>query len=441
MNSRTDTQHRSLVPWPTVIGPRPGLKEINVICWALFCLCVVTPAVVILSMQMKSSNLYFEKAPVDFVYFYGIGQIAKTHPAIDVYDYQLQTEIFNKIQPLRNGKYGPSPYPPFVSQFFRLFAGLSFKSAFLLWFAISLTLYVAGIVLALRAFLPEEPLVRSLILCFALSSSPFLLNTLGNGQLSSIGLFFMVLALLFQKRSMPILSGTALSVLIYKPTLLLIVVPMLVITRRFKTLLGVTSGAGVLMLIATLIGGIRIWPAYLRFLSSFGQTSGVYGQSSLRLWKYVDLNSLSYAVPDGRSRIALTFLVCFVVAVALWAGIALWKSEGKNDPRQSLAWAVAITWTSLLNVYSPIYDSILIVIAIILALSALGELKWVRASEWVVLLAVLMFAVAWVTEAIAKNYGVQLLTLALLAFAITLTYLLQRANGTLFVSPAEVVIL
>ena len=342
MNSRTDTQHRSLVPWPTIIGPRPGLKEINVICWALFCLCIVTPAVVILSMQMKAGNLYFEKAPVDFVYFYGIGQIAKTHPAIDVYDYQLQTEIFNKIQPLRNGKYGPSPYPPFVSQFFRLFAGLSFKSAFLLWFAISLTLYVAGIVLALRAFLPEEPLVRSLILCFALSSSPFLLNTLGNGQLSSIGLFFMVLALLFQQGSKPILSGTALSVLIYKPTLLLIVVPMLVITRRFKTLLGVTVGASILVLIATLLGGIRIWPAYLRFLSSFGQTSGVYGQSSLRLWKYVDLNSFSYAVSDGRSPMALTFLVCFVIAVALWAGIALWKSAGRNDPRQSLAWAVAI---------------------------------------------------------------------------------------------------
>ncbi len=54
-------------------------------------LCIVTPAVVILGMQMKGGNLYFEKSPVDFVYFYGIGQIARTHPAIDVYDYQLQT--------------------------------------------------------------------------------------------------------------------------------------------------------------------------------------------------------------------------------------------------------------------------------------------------------------------------------------------------------------
>ncbi len=259
------------------------------VCWALFCLCIVAPAAFILGMQMKAGGLYFEKSPVDFVYFYGIGQIAKAHPAIDVYDYQLQSEIFNKIQPLQDGKYGPSPYPPFVSQFFRLFAGLSFENAFLLWFAISLTLYLAGIVLALRSFLPEDQLTRSLILCFALASSPFLLNTLGNGQLSSIGLFFMAMALLGEKGSRPILSGIALSVLIYKPTLLLIVVPMLVITRRFKTLLGLTVGASTLMLTATLISGIRIWPAYLHFLNSFGRTSGVYGQSSLRLWKYVDL--------------------------------------------------------------------------------------------------------------------------------------------------------
>ena len=150
--------------------------------------------------------------------------------------------------------------------------------------------------------------------------------------------------------------------------------------------------------------------------------------------KYVDLNSFSYAVLDGRSPIALTFLVSFVIAIAIWAGVALWKSAGGNAPQRSLAWAVAISWTMLVNVYSPIYDSILIVIAIILAISALGELKWLRAREWVVLLAVLMFAIAWVTEPIAKNYGVQLLTLALLAFAMALTYLLQRANRALFVS-------
>lgn len=134
---------------------------------------------------------------------------------------------------------------------------------------------------------------------------------------------------------------------------------------------------------------------------------------------------------DGRSRIALAFLVSFVMAVAIWAGVAWWKSAGDNDPQQSLAWAAAIAWTMLVNVYVPIYDSILIVIAIIISLSALRRLKWMRARDWVVFLAVSMFAIAWMTEPVAKRYGVQLLTLALLAFAVTITYLLQRASRTI----------
>lgn len=429
MNGPIDIEHRTHLPWPRILGPRPGLKEINVVCWALFCMCIVAPSVVIFTMQMRAGNL-----SVDFVYFYGIGQIAKTHPAIDVYDYRLQQDVFNKIQPKHDGLYGPSPYPPFVSQFFRLFATLSFEHAFFLWSAISLVLYLAGITLALRAFFPDDPLTQSLVSCLALAFSPFLVNTIGNGQLSSIGFFFLVLALLAERRSRPILSGLALSVLIYKPTLLLIFLPMLVITRRLKTLLGLTAGAGALFLIATFLGGVRIWPTYLHFLDSFGRASGIHGQSSLRLWKYVDLNSFSYAVRDGRSRIALAFLVCFVMAVAIWAGVAWWKSAGDNDPQQSLAWAAAIAWTMLVNVYVPIYDSILIVIAIIISLSALRRLKWMRARDWVVFLAVSMFAIAWMTEPVAKRYGVQLLTLALLAFAVTITYLLQRASRTIPVS-------
>ena len=81
------------------------------------------------------------------------------------------------------------------------------------------------------------------------------------------------------------------------------------------------------------------------------------------------------------------------------------KSAGGNGPRQSLAWAVAIAWTMLVNVYSPIYDSTLIVIAVALSLSALGELKWLRAREWVVILALLMFSIAWITEPVASTWS------------------------------------
>ena len=428
MSGQSATQYRSFVSWPEkILGPRPGMKEINLTCWVTFILFLLAPICILLAIQYKDHNLYFEKSPVDFVYFYGTGKIADTHSAIDVYDYRLQLATFNGILPLDHGMYGPSPYPPFVSQFFRLFAKFSFSTAFLLWMAISLVLYVAGVTMVLKEFFPGDRLERSLILCFALASSPFLMNTLGNGQLTSIGLFFISLAIVEERRSRPFLSGLALSMLIYKPTLLLFAVPMLLLTRRLRTLGGFVAGAGALGLISTLAAGIRIWPVYLHFLNSFGRTSGVYGQSSLRLWKYVDLNSISYAVPGGRSRVALLLLACCVVAAAGWLVVVWWRSAGGDRAQQTLAWPVAMTWTMLVNVYYPIYDSILIVIAIIVALSALRELAWPRAFEWMVTLAVLTFAIGWFTEPVAKQSGVQLLTMAILAIAITLTGVLQRS--------------
>lgn len=425
---QSQTQHQSIVPWPKFLGPRPGLKEINLICWAVFTLCVVAPACIVLGLQLRSGNLYFTKSPVDFVYLYGTGQIANTHPAIEVYNYRLQLEVFNRIQPLDHGTYGPSPYPPFVSQFFRLFARMSFETAFLAWLGVSLVLYLSGVLLAVREFFPQDRLTQSLILCFALASSAFLLNTLGNGQISSIGLFALSLSIVLERRGRPFSSGLALALMAYKPTLLLFLLPMLILTRRFKTLGGFAAGGGILAAISTAIAGVRIWPTYVHFLNSFGKTSGVYGESSLRLWKYVDLNSFSYAVPEGRSRLALGLLAGIAVAAVGWSAVALWRSSVSDNAQRSLTWAVAITWTMLVNVYFPIYDSILIVLVITVALAALRDLHWSRAFEWLVLLGVAEFAVGWFTERVAKQYGVQLLTLVILAMAVSLTSVLRRAG-------------
>ena len=432
MNGLTHTEHRSFIPWPEkVLGPCPGLKEINLLCWGLFCLCVVLPACVVLALQYKAGKLYFERTPVDFVYLYGGGQIANTHPAVDGYNYPLQVEVFNRIVQMESGNtYGVSPYPPFVYQFFRLFAKLSFQNAFLLWFAISLLLYIAGVRMVLKEFLPQNRVGRSLILCFALASFPYLADTLGGGQMSPVGLFFMSLAIVQERKGRLFLSGLALSVLLYKPTLLLFAIPMLVLTRRFRTLLGFMAGGGILVLISSLLAGVGIWPAYAHLLQSFGRSTGVAGQKR-RLWKYVDLNSFSYAVPHGRSEVALALLGCFVVAIVIWVAVVLWRSAGGNPTDQVLTWAVAISWSMLINVYYPNYDSILLVIVVAICLSALRELQWSGAFSLALTLAVLTFAIGWFTEPVAKRYGVQLLTFVILAWAIATTLLLQSTKRSI----------
>jgi Glycosyltransferase family 87 len=430
MSEQTDTNGRSPGLWPeNILGPRPGLKEINLLCWALFCLCIVAPICFLLMAQFKTGRTYYESSSVDFVYLYGVGQIADQKGGAAVYDSHQQIETFNRIVPLKDAMYGPSPYPPFVPQFFRLFSRLSFGHAFLLWAILTLAIYVASILLLLKEFLPQQHLQQSLILCFSLAYYPFLRNTLANGQLSVLALCALAAAVLLERRGHFFMSGIAVSILAYKPPLLIFVLPMIVLTRRFKAFWGFVAGSVLLVVSSSFLAGPEIWPTYLRFLKSFGQTSGLYGKNATQLRKYVDLNSFSYAIPGGRSWPVLFGLGCICVAAAIWLAVVFLKLKPSDRSAQGLPWSATIAWTTVVNVYFPIYDSIVLVVVVIVSLEALRELGWTREAQRLVMFSLLIVAVSWVTEAFAKSHGVQLLTFVLLGFAVMQTRLLQRAAG------------
>ena len=423
----SNTKERSIL-WPErILGPRPGLKELNVICWGLFVGCIILPISVNLWVQIKNGALFFSQTAIDFVYFYGTGSIAADRSVCDVYNFPLQLEVFNKILPLHDGTYGPSPYPPFVSLFFRQFARMPFNYAYLLWVCISISLYAAGLALALRNFFPARRLEESLIVCFALSFYPFVFNTLFNGQLSCVAFFAVTIALSNENEGRPFRSGLALAALAYKPTLLLLAIPMLLLTRRFRTFMGFVAGASGLVCLSTIFAGPRVWEAYLQFLNSFAHVSGLYGQSSLRLWKFIDLNSFSYAIAGGRTLAGLLILASISTVSAVCLAALLWNSAKGNQPERYLAWAATLTWSMLLNVYYPIYDSILITISIMLSIAAAREMNCNRCTKGLTGLALLVFGTSWITESVAKAFGVQLLTLSILALGIAQMFLLRRA--------------
>ena len=413
---------KSGIGWPDkILGPRPGLKEITLVCWCLFVACLVVPLSVLLLLHWKAGSLG------DFVYFYGIGQLANEHSAAKLYDYASQLKIFNEIEPLRDGVWGPSPYPPFVALFFAPIARLPFRVAYLLWFGISLALFLFGIRAAVKGTFPKERLKGSLAFCFALAYPPFLMNTLMNGQLASVAVFCVGLAIALERRSKPILSGLALSVLTYKPTLLILLLPMLLLTRRFKALVGFVTGAAILVLVSTAFMGVQVWPVYTDFLRRFSKLSQTGGRSALLRWQFVDLNSLSYAVLGGRSRAGLIFLLGVTTIVAVWLATLLLKAPASSKPVQSMIWATVLTWTLVLNIYVPMYDSVLLTIALIVMLGALRELEWKGAEGWFALLALLIIAVSWITGPIAQSNGVQLLTILLSALGLWQAACLHRA--------------
>jgi hypothetical protein len=423
--------------WPErLLGPVPGLKEINLVCWGFFLLCLLPVVVAVVYAQFTTAGVLH----ADFVNHYGVGKLFNEYPASQLYNFDLQRKVFGGIFPVQKGLYGPSPYPPFVAETFSLFARLSFEKAYFLWMGISLILYLAGIGAVVATFFPRQRLKASLFFCFALASRAFLMDTLINGQLSSVAVFAAGLAISLDRRSKPLLSGLALAILIYKPTLIIILLPMLLLTRRFRTLAGFLGGSAFLLLASTTYAGIGVWSAYPQMLNFYGVKSGFSGTSSFLLWMYVDLNSFSYAIPGGRTTAGLAILACIILCVAVCLALLLWKSARSGVAAQSLAWAATLTWTLVLNVYVPRYDSILVALSLILTLAALEALGWRQAWRRMVFLALMVFAATWVTPEIAQSYKVQILTIVLFVLGVAQLILLRaaiRREPTLILGPVH----
>jgi hypothetical protein len=404
--------------WPQrILGPPPGLKGFVFVCWALL-LTGLVPFVFLLSIRWKMGSLS------DFVYFYGDGRIANEYSPSRFYDYGLQLKIFDEIDPTRGALYGPSPYPPFVPLFFGIFARLPLRAAYLAWIAISFSLYVVGIREIVREVFPAEPLKRSLVFVLAFAFSPFLMNDFANGQIASLAVFSLGLAIALDRRSQPFQGGIALSILCYKPTLLLLIIPMLLLGRKFRTFAGLCIGSLMLFLVTTAIDGIGIWRQYAEFLIFFGRVSR---SNVLRRWQFVDLNSLSYEIGERLGLSISTIVLVFVCVCALWLFVLFWRAAKGNRDIQDLVWANALTWTLLLNVYVPIYDSISIVIAFVLTIGVLFKNDSFAYRDFTVFLALLMLVISWKTLAIAQHHGVQVMTLLLIVIGIWQGLLLQAA--------------
>jgi hypothetical protein len=431
--NRTDDREygkKAFPRWPDrILGPTPGLKEINLFCWGTFAALLVTQYCYPLWIQLRNGTWHFQTGFVDFIYFYGIGHIANEYPLTRLYDYSLQMKIFNGIFPLHFGAYGPSPYPPFVAMFFSLFARLPYLPAYFLWAGVSLALYIAGVGFALGDMFPGERLKASLIFCFALAFAPFLRGTLADGQIGTVAVFSIGLAVFKERHAKPFSSGLALSILAYKPTLLLLLIPMLLLTRRFRALRGFMTGAALLILAVTACAGMQIWSAYTRFLGIFGGVVGLNGRSSLFLWRYVDFSSFFETIYGIQSKAELTVLASITCAITAVLAVLLWKSAGCGRAAQSLAWAATLTWTLLLNVYVPVYDSVLVPIAVVLTLEALREMKWNVDTGWTVFLSLFIFAASWKTDEIATSHKIQLLSIMLAVLGLWQLYLLRRAIG------------
>ena len=367
--------------------------------FTLYALAILAVSMTLQVRRIVNSNESFA-AQTDFPAFYAAGRNLNELPRGSLHDLEAQQRLYKETAPdVPEESALPFAYTPWFATLFSPLARLPYLPAYLTWLAVSLALFVAGFVYLWRSLglWPEWELAA---LAAALAFAPFHIYTLLGGQAAAFGFFWLALAVGLERRGRPLLSGAALGFLTYKPPLLLFIVPLLLLSGRFKQLKGWCVTSAALGAFSVALVGVEGAFAYARLLRHYVamRSSG----ASFTLFKFVDAQSALQLMGVPHAR----FIVPVLALASLPFAVLVWRR------RPALAWPVAVTLTLLLSGYTPIYDTCLVVVAALAALSARGADKRLLAALW------LLFASGFVAQILAGAFHLPLMTAALVAFVV-----------------------
>jgi len=254
----------------------------------------------------------------------------------------------------------------------------------------------------------------------------FIIETWIGGQLSVLGFFLIALFIYFRSRNQETLAGLILSLALYKVTLVAIPVLMLFCGRQWRILRGFVIGAIAVAAasVATVgVEGCLAWWNRMRFFRYLA--TGPLG--ALRRTKYVDVGSFLHLLFGDSSSIVQILGTATAAAGVIVLAIAWWRGARGSNKSKDLLWAATIAGSLAFNVYTPIYDTTLVGVAVVLVAAVLRDQTGETRQEfqaWMFLL----YLVPWLTQSLAEFVWIQPLTLVLVGFIYWTLNLARREN-------------
>ncbi len=188
----------------------------------------------------------------DYPSFYAAGKIALAGEWDELYSADRQAEEQAGLIDDEGG-YLYFSYPPFVAGVYSGLAAFDYRLSFL----IHTLLMTAALVAAIRLLWPWLESVGwplSALLVLALAFYP-LLRAVPGGQNTALSILLLALAVRLEHDEAPFWAGLALAGLLFKPQFGVVIVPLLLLTRRWRVLAGWLTGAGILVVVSALLMG------------------------------------------------------------------------------------------------------------------------------------------------------------------------------------------
>lgn len=382
---------------------------------------IITLAAIIVSYASAAGHMgrsaFGEVLGADFVAFYDAGVLINDYGSSRLYDLALQAKIYhdnfpfvpaNSLNQFQNAPFLALPLPAL--------AQLPYPLALCLWQLVSLALYIAGFTILWRELKTLGFLSYRVALLAAVTFMPFMTECLAGGQTTAFGFFCIAAALVLEARGRYLGSGFMIALLSYKPTLLLLIFPMLVISRRWRQLGGFVAGITVLATSSLAFGGRQILTSWLQALIYTGHNATGSG-SQLRLWKYVDLNAFAHGLIGDHPVARWTTAAALAVPIAAQLTRLWWRADRNTDADKHSPWTATLAWLPVINLYVGIYDATIVVLSAVF-LAAQQVRRHGRLQPGYRLCITALYVLPWLSEPLARRTGLQLYTLALSAWGL-----------------------
>jgi hypothetical protein len=415
------------------LGPAPKARELRVICSAG----ALIPLLLLIAMGAGKGELFGWKAGQHFAAFYNAGTILNRGLGSQLYDLNLQTTLLRELFPTNDGA---SLYPnaPWFALLFRPFALLPFSWAYVAWVLFSIALYLSGLALIWPKGLDFE--TRRTAFLAAVSFQPFVFQTLISGQVTAVAFFLITAAIRLLRDGRCLAAGCVLSGCLYKPTMLVLLLPMLLLSGRWKALAGVAAGALMLVAVSVLCVAPSSLASYRHLMDQYSQITFT-PQGVFFVWpggglvqsfpNFIDGHHFFRMLPGGGSIFMLA-LAAACGAFLFYLLAPLWVKCGSADAAvQSAVWGATITLTVVLNLHAQHYDSVLLVAGVVTSWRSFAghSDQLLRSAYFRVCL--LLWCFAWVSQVVTRVSHVQVYSLAILLLGLLQIATVPRVAGKL----------
>jgi len=325
------------------------------------------------------SRSLISKGYPDFTIFYSAGKIVGSGLGPQLYDESTQYRIQQEFAAGVTTRQGPLPYnhPPFEALLFVPITWFPYAIAFVLWDILNILVLLALLPL-LRPYLPLLRRASPMSLLFgSLAFFPVFIALL-QGQDILVLVLLLTLTFVSLKRKRDFAAGCWLGFGLFRLHFVLPFVPILLLQKKYKAILGIAAMALVLAVVSAMVVG---WRATVDYPGYVLHVEHIMGQRKTALpIGMPNLRGLVDSLPLRRSSATLRNSILAATSLALILfGASRWKMS--EAVIFDLGFSLCVIITIVVGYHAFAYDLSLLLVPVLLVMNFCSE-RDTGMSQW-----------------------------------------------------------